>query len=225
MVLYDLKEVGKEFTGPTEKLVILRSITLQVMAGESIAVLGASGSGKSTLLHLLGALDDASWGDARFMGQDLAALDPATKAQIRNRDIGFVFQFHHLLPEFNTVENVAMQALISGMPKRKAMALAEEALDLVGLSNRRQHKVTTLSGGERQRAAVARAIMMRPKVLLADEPTGNLDENTGQVVGDMLMRLNRELGTTLIVVTHNHSLAQMMKRRLELRSGELYAQN
>lgn len=221
--MYELKEVGKEFAGPTEKLRILNRINLAVKAGESIAVLGASGSGKTTLLHLLGTLDTASWGTIHFQGVEFGALSPAARADVRNLDIGFVFQFHHLLPEFNTLENVAMQGLIGGMSRNKAFALAEEALDQVGLSARKDHQVTTLSGGERQRAAIARAILMRPRVLLADEPTGNLDERTGEMVGELLMRLNHELGMTLIVVTHNHALAHMMNRRLELRSGDLYA--
>ncbi len=222
-VLYDLKNVGKEFQGPTERLVILRQVDLQVAAGESIAILGASGSGKTTLLHLMGVLDTATRGSIRFQGQDVTGLSEQARARIRNRELGFVFQFHHLLPEFDTLENVAMQAVIGGMPRGKANALAAEALELVGLADRRRQQVTTLSGGERQRVAIARAMLLKPKVLLADEPTGNLDERTGEKVGNLLLQLNRELGTTLIVVTHNHALAEMMNRRLELRSGELYA--
>lgn len=222
-VLYDLKNVGKEFQGPTERLVILRQVDLQVAPGESIAILGASGSGKTTLLHLMGVLDTATRGSIRFQGQDVTGLSEQARARIRNRELGFVFQFHHLLPEFDTLENVAMQAVIGGMPRGKANALAAEALELVGLADRRRQQVTTLSGGERQRVAIARAMLLKPKVLLADEPTGNLDERTGEKVGNLLLQLNRELGTTLIVVTHNHALAEMMNRRLELRSGELYA--
>jgi len=222
-LLYELKDVGKEFSGPTERLAILRRIDLTVEEGESIAILGSSGSGKTTLLHLLGTLDTVSWGHIEFHGREMATLGSADRARIRNREIGFVFQFHHLLPEFNTLENVAMQGLIGGLSKGKAYALAAEALELVGLGERMRHQVTTLSGGERQRAAIARAILMRPKVLLADEPTGNLDERTGDMVGRLLLRLNKELGMTLVAVTHNHALASMMNRRLELHSGELYA--
>jgi len=222
-LLYELKEVGKEFSGPTEKLAILRRIDLTVEEGESLAILGSSGSGKTTLLHLLGTLDTASWGRISFQGREMTTLSSVDRANIRNRDIGFIFQFHHLLPEFTTLENVALQGLIGGVSKGKAFAQAAQALDLVGLSDRSGHQVTTLSGGERQRAAIARAILMRPKVLLADEPTGNLDERTGDMVGRLLLRLNDELGMTLVVVTHNHALASMMNRRLELRSGELYA--
>lgn len=222
-VLYDLQDVGKEFQGPTEKLSVLRKVNLQVQAGDSMAILGASGSGKTTLLHILGVLDTASQGAVFFQGRDVTGLSEQEMARIRNREIGFVFQFHHLLPEFSPLENVAMQALIGGVSRSKALARAAEALALVGLENRRDQKVTTLSGGERQRVAIARAMLLQPKVLLADEPTGNLDEQTGEKVGNLLLQLNRELGTTLIVVTHNHALAELMNRRLELRSGELYA--
>lgn len=223
LLLYELKEVGKEFSGPTEKLAILRRIDLTVEEGESLAILGSSGSGKTTLLHLLGTLDTASWGRISFQGREMSTLGSVARARIRNRELGFIFQFHHLLPEFSTLENVALQGLIGGVSKSKAFAQAAEALDLVGLKDRAGHQVTTLSGGERQRTAIARAILMRPKVLLADEPTGNLDERTGDMVGRLLLRLNKELGMTLIVVTHNHALASLMNRRLELRSGELYA--
>jgi lipoprotein-releasing system ATP-binding protein len=153
---------------------------------------------------------------------DLATLLPDAKARLRNSKFGFVFQFHHLLPEFTTEENVAMQAVIAGMPRKRALHLAREALERVGLADRALHRVTTLSGGERQRAALARAVLLRPRVLLADEPTGNLDDKTGRLVGDLLRELNRNLGVTLIVVTHNQELAGTMGRRLELRSGELY---
>lgn len=142
---------------------------------------------------------------------------------MRNREIGFVFQFHHLLPEFSTLENVAMPAFIAGRGRTEGIRLAKEALDMVGLAHRLEHKVTTLSGGERQRAAIARAILLRPKVLLADEPTGNLDEENGSRIGELLVSLNKELGMTFVVVTHNPELAGMMHRRMELRSGELYA--
>ena len=149
-------------------------------------------------------------------------MSPAEAAVFRNRRLGFVFQFHHLLPEFSTVENVAMQAVIGGMERREALKRAEAALESVGLGERRAHNVTTLSGGERQRAAIARATLLRPKVLLADEPTGNLDEKTGSMVMDLLLELNRAEGMTLVVVTHNRDLAARMGRRFELKSGVLY---
>lgn len=223
MLLYELKDVGKVFVGPTERLDILRGVNLKVEPGETLAVLGASGSGKTTLLHLMGGLDKASRGRVTFRGRELSSLPRGATARIRNQEIGFVFQFHHLLPEFTALENVAMPGLINGLSKSEAFSRAQDALALVGLKERSKHRVTTLSGGERQRAAVARAILMRPGVVLADEPTGNLDERTGDKVGRLLLELNKELGTTLVVVTHNHALAQLMSRRLELRSGELYA--
>jgi lipoprotein-releasing system ATP-binding protein len=151
-------------------------------------------------------------------------MDGRRKAALRNRDIGFVFQFHHLLAEFTTLENVAMPGLIAGKSREESLALARESLELVGLKGRMDFPVTTLSGGERQRAAIARAILLRPKALLADEPTGNLDEKTGRMIGELLVSLNRDLGMTFVVVTHNIELAAVMGRRLELRLGVLYAQ-
>lgn len=220
--LYSLQNVGKEFQAPSEKLIIFNNLSFTIQAGESIAIVGASGSGKSTLLHLLGTLDIPSWGTVSFKGKNFAELSQNAKAELRNKHIGFVFQFHHLLPEFTTVENVAMQALIGGMERSVALKKAEEALKLVGLEERQHYRVNTLSGGERQRAAIARAILLQPDVLLADEPTGNLDERTGETVAQLLLRLNKELGMTLVVVTHNNELAACMQRRLELRAGELY---
>jgi len=222
--VYELTNVGKRFAGPTEEVVVLASVDLTVNRGESLAILGASGSGKSTLLHVLGTLDSPSSGRVLFSGRDLTSLTDAQRADIRGREIGFVFQFHHLLPEFNTLENVAMPGIIAGKSREESLALAERAVEQVGLAGRKDFKVTTLSGGERQRAAIARAILLRPRVLLADEPTGNLDEKTGKNIGDLLVSLNRELGMTFVVVTHNVELAGAMGRRLELRSGELYAQ-
>lgn len=221
--MYSLQGVVKDYAGPSEKVVVLKNLDLEIGQGESMAILGASGSGKSTLLHLLGGLDSPTQGEIFFMGQALSGLTLAQTAKIRNRDIGFVFQFHHLLPEFTTLENVAMPGFIAGMDKKKSLEMAAEALSLVGLDERAEYRVTTLSGGERQRAAIARAMLLRPKVLLADEPTGNLDEHTGERVGAMLAGLNAELGMTLIVVTHNHNLAELMGRRMELHGGELYA--
>ena len=219
---YLVEDVWKSCQGPTETVTILRGISLQVDAGDQLAVVGASGSGKSTLLHLMGALDSPTKGRVLFEGTDLAALDSDSKARLRNRRLGFVFQFHHLLPEFNTLENVAMQALIAGTPREEALAKAEKALDRVGLSDRKNHQVTTLSGGERQRAAIARAILLEPAVLLADEPTGNLDQKTGAAVAELLMDLNQSLRMTLVIVTHNLDMAFAMQRCLELRTGVLY---
>lgn len=223
--LYAVKNASKTVESPAGELTILRDVSFTVRAGEALAIVGSSGSGKSTLLHILGTLDRASGGSILFEGRDISRFSAMDAARFRNRELGFVFQFHHLLPEFTTVENVAMQAIISGMPRREAFERAAEALERVGLSERRNHHVTTLSGGERQRAAIARATLLCPKVLLADEPTGNLDEKTGNRVADVLKKLNRDLGMTLIIVTHNRELADEMDRSLELRSGELYAQD
>ena len=222
MPLYELHDVGKEFATPGENLVIFNKICLTIDAGEAIAIVGASGSGKSTLMHLLGALDVPTQGRVVFAGQDLADMTSAAKAALRNRALGFVFQFHHLLPEFSALENVAMQAMIGGMPRARAAQLAGRALENVGLADKAGQQVTTLSGGERQRVAIARAILLEPKILLADEPTGNLDERTGHMVGDLLLHLHKELAMTLVVVTHNRDLAARMDRCLELRSGALY---
>ena len=220
--LYRVEDVGETVSGPAGELTILSGLNLTVEAGESVAILGASGSGKSTLLHMLGALDSPTRGRVLFEGRSLNGLSCAEAAAFRNRQLGFVFQFHHLLPEFSTVENVAMQAVIGGMERHEALKRAAAALESVGLAERGAHNVTTLSGGERQRAAIARATLLRPKVLLADEPTGNLDEKTGSMVMDLLLELNRAEGMTLVVVTHNRELAARMGRRLELKSGELY---
>jgi lipoprotein-releasing system ATP-binding protein len=222
--LYRLSKVGKEFAGPSERLRVLDGVDLTVMSGESVAILGASGSGKTTFLHLLGSLDAPTSGEIFFSGTSLGSLDARRRAALRNRDIGFVFQFHHLLSEFTTLENVAMPGLIAGKSREESLVLAREALEMVGLRDRTDFAVTTLSGGERQRAAIARAILLRPKALLADEPTGNLDEKTGRMIGELLVSLNRDLGMTFVVVTHNIELAGVMARRLELRSGVLYAQ-
>lgn len=222
--IYQLVAVSKEFEGPVEPVRVLQKVDLSIERGEALAILGASGSGKTTLLHMLGTLDRASEGKIFLNGVDLGTLGDRQRAIIRNQDIGFVFQFHHLLPEFSTLENVAMPAFIAGQGRSRGVQLAKEALEVVGLSHRRDHKVTTLSGGERQRAAIARAILLKPKVLLADEPTGNLDAENGARIGELLMTLNKELGMTFVVVTHNPELAGMTHRRVELRSGELYAQ-
>lgn len=222
--VYRLIDVEKVFKGPSESIHVLRKVNLSIEQGESIAILGASGSGKTTLLHMLGTLDEASGGKIFLNGVDLTTLDGRQRAELRNRDIGFVFQFHHLLPEFSTLENVAMPAFIGGKSRGEGLAMARDALEKVGLAHRMEHKVTTLSGGERQRAAIARAILLKPKVLLADEPTGNLDEENGAMIGELLVSLNQELGMTFVVVTHNPDLAGMMHRRVELRLGELYAQ-
>ncbi len=220
--LYMLNNVSKVVEGPSEKIQILKSVNLKIEQGDSLAILGASGCGKSTLLHILAGLDCASSGEVLMFGQDLSAFTKEQNAHIRNNDVGFVFQFHHLLPEFNTVENVAMKAIIAGKNKTKAIEEARGILNLVGLSHREKNLVSTLSGGERQRAAIARAILSTPKVLLADEPTGNLDEENGEHIVELLMKLNHEKGMALVMVTHNNEIASKMGRIYELRAGELY---
>lgn len=220
--IYVFSDVSKIFPGAEENLEIFRHLDLAVEEGEALAIVGASGSGKSTLLHLMGALDRPTAGTVRFDGQDMAAMSPDEQAAFRNKSLGFVFQFHHLLPEFSALENVAMPALVSGKRFAEIEPRARAMLERVGLARRMDSKPATLSGGERQRVAIARALLMRPWVLLADEPTGNLDENTGAQVGDLLLELNRELGMTLVIVTHNQELAARMDRGLELRAGALY---
>lgn len=220
--IYKLEHVGKSFSVNESSLEIFRDINLDIGEGQAVAIVGASGSGKSTLLHLMGALDKPSSGKILFDGQDLAAMGPAAQASFRNHKLGFVFQFHHLLPEFSALENVALPGLIAHAERGKSLARARELLVRVGLEHRLDSKPSTLSGGERQRAAIARALLLEPRVVLGDEPTGNLDETTGHEVGNLLLELNRELGTTLVIVTHNLDLASRMDRVLELRSGELY---
>lgn len=223
--LYKFSNVNKVFSAPGENLEILKDINLVVEEGQALAIVGASGSGKSTLLHLMGALDTPSTGAVYFDGQDMTHMTPDQKAAFRNKPLGFVFQFHHLLPEFSAVENVAMPAIIGGERQSAVMPKAREMLERVGLAARMDGKVATLSGGERQRVAIARSVLMRPRVLLADEPTGNLDEHTGEQVGALMNELNRELGMTLVVVTHNRELAAGMGRILELKAGTLYEKN
>ena len=223
-LLYNLFNLGKEFLDSGEKILIFEGINLEIAQGETLAIIGASGSGKSSLLHILGSLANPSWGKVLFQGQDMGAMSPEQKAQLRNTAIGFVFQFHHLLPEFSTLENVAMPAIIGGEHKSRAYGRASEALAQVGLSHRERHDVTLLSGGERQRAAIARAILQRPAVLLADEPTGNLDTRNGDMVADLLLELNAQHSMSLVVVTHNSALAGRMGRCFELKSGDLYEQ-
>lgn len=220
--VYEFKNVGKVFAGEEDNLEIFSDINLEVAKGEALAIVGSSGSGKSTLLHLMGALDKPTSGEIYFEGKNLAKMNTLEQARFRNKSLGFVFQFHHLLPEFSALENVAMPGLIDGGKKDAVFPQAKNLLERVGLSHRLDSRPATLSGGERQRAAIARALLMHPEVILADEPTGNLDENTGMQVGQLLFELNRELGMTMVIVTHNQDLAARMDRALELRAGALY---
>jgi len=199
---------------------VLKGVDLTFFRGEKAAIVGASGVGKTTLLHTLGTLDRPTSGKVLYEGKDIYALNEKDLAQFRNREIGFVFQFHHLLPEFNALENTMMPCLIQGIPGKEAASRAETILALVGLKERLAHKPGELSGGEQQRVAVARALVLEPKVLLADEPTGNLDTRTGESVFDLLLELNRIKGVTLVVVTHNLKLAEKLSRQIQLIDGK-----
>jgi len=211
----------KTFSMGTHTLPVLTGINLEIARGEMIAIVGASGAGKSTLLHMLGTLDRPTSGSVLFDGQDVFALPEDAQAEFRNKRIGFVFQFHHLLPEFTALENTFLPALIQNRPEGDAQAEAIQLLTDVGLSERLHHKPGELSGGEQQRVAVARALMQRPDLVLADEPTGNLDTHTGEALFGLLRKLNKTRGTTFVIVTHNDKLSAQADRIIRMEDGQI----
>ncbi|MFM2659349.1 lipoprotein-releasing ABC transporter ATP-binding protein LolD [Vibrio chagasii] len=214
----DIRKTYREGSLDTE---VLKGVSFEIEKGELVSIIGTSGSGKSTLLHILGALDDASAGSVSFLGQDLAKLSSNKQAKLRNQHLGFVYQFHHLLSDFSALENVAMPLLIGGEKPAKAKQEAQLLLDKVGLSHRVDHRPSELSGGERQRVAIARALVNKPALVLADEPTGNLDHNTAVSIYDLMRELNREYDTAFLVVTHDGELAGKMDRQLHMQDGLL----
>lgn len=217
------RSIVRRFREGNSTLEVLSGVDLNVRESERLAIIGASGSGKTTLLQIMGGLDDPTSGEVLVNGQSIANIDEKDKSSLRNQFIGFVYQFHHLLPEFSAKENVAMPLLIRRLGKDEAMRQAADLLGRVGLGERLDHKPGELSGGERQRAAVARALITRPKLVLADEPTGNLDAGNGQHVLKLMLELNQELNTSLVIVTHDYSIAGQMDRVLVLEDGRLHA--
>lgn len=219
--LLEVRDLRKSFRTEGGRVDVLNGVDLSVAEGDTIALVGASGAGKSTLLHILGTLEKPTSGSVCFRGDDVFSLNEGALATFRNRSIGFVFQFHHLLPEFTALENVMMPALISGMPRETARQAAGRFLDDVGLAHRLHHKPGELSGGEQQRVAIARALVLSPALLLADEPTGNLDRKTSEEIHELLAGIQRKSGLTLIIVTHNERLAARMGKTIRLVDGRI----
>ena len=222
MAFIEAVDIWKAYADMAAPLEVLKGLGFELEAGESVGIFGASGTGKSTLLHLLGGLDRPTKGSIKAAGFDLGTMVDDELARFRNREVGFVFQFYHLLPEFTALENAMLPALIAGMGKGEARRRAEESLTAVGLSERLGHRPAMLSGGEQQRVAIARSTVMRPKVIFAVEPTGNLDRETGRRVWEYLKGLNAEKGIALVAVTHNRDLIDGFTRSLELRDGRLH---
>jgi len=220
--LLAVKDLHKSFVEGGNEIHVLRGVNLDLGEGERLAVVGESGVGKSTLLHILGTLDHFNSGQILFSGKEVPVKDEAALCQFRNRQIGFVFQFHYLLPDFSALENVMFPALVQGVESTQARRQAEELLEVVGLKDRLSHRPGKLSGGEQQRVAVARAVILKPKLVLADEPTGSLDPRIGEGVQNLLFRLNEEHKIALIVATHNRQFAESIGRRAELREGLLF---
>jgi lipoprotein-releasing system ATP-binding protein len=219
--LLSVSKLYKSFVEGGEEIQVLRGVDLQLAAGERLAIIGESGVGKSTLLHILGTLDRPTAGEILYQGKEIPLGDETALAHFRNREIGFVFQFHYLLPDFTALENVMFPALIQGMESQRAKEEAEQLLEQVGLKDRMSHRPGKLSGGEQQRVAVVRSVIMQPKLILADEPTGSLDLRIGEEVQDLLFRLNEEKGIALVVATHNRQFARKIGRRVELKTGRL----
>jgi lipoprotein-releasing system ATP-binding protein len=220
--MIELINLSKTFVKDGNKIEVLQNLNLEIKRGRSLAVVGVSGAGKSTLIHILGTLDHPTSGTLTIFGNSVFEWDKKRIAAFRNKTIGFVFQFNNLLPEFSALENTMMPALISGLPKKQALERAASFLQEVGLGHRLKHKPGELSGGEQQRVAIARALVMEPEILLADEPTGNLDTETGKKIEDILVNLNTEKKITMVVVTHNKHLADRMSGTIGLRDGKIY---